>query len=202
MPPSEPTAQPVAPPAAPPQVIDKTLIGLLEPGEEMITVVRRHPIGIIIIYLEALLGVAALVTLAIFVAPDIFTDLSTQTNRAIVGGTIFALAMLIFVLFVATYVYRQSRLLITDRSLVQVMQRSLFIRKVSRLSISNVEDVSAEQRGILPTILNYGTLIIQTAGELDNFIFPTCPDPNKYAHIIIEARQAYAQKLEEESRAL
>jgi hypothetical protein len=136
------------------------------------------------------------------VAPDIFTDLSTQTNRAIVGGTIFALAMLIFVLFVATYVYRQSRLLITDRSLVQVMQRSLFIRKVSRLSISNVEDVSAEQRGILPTILNYGTLIIQTAGELDNFIFPTCPDPNKYAHIIIEARQAYAQKLEEESRAL
>jgi membrane protein YdbS with pleckstrin-like domain len=171
---------------------------MLEPGEHMITVVHRHPIGIIIIYLEALIGVIALGVLAIFIAPDIFSDTSTQTNRLIVGGTIFAVAMLVFVLFVATYVYRQSRLLVTDKSLVQVMQKSLFIRNVSRLSMSNVEDVSAEQRGILATILNFGTLTIQTAGEMENFIFPTCPDPNKYAHRILEARQAYAQHLEED----
>lgn len=194
MPPSDAST----PPAEPPPITDKTLANLLEPGEHMITVVRRHPIGIIIIYLEALLGVGALATLAILIAPDVFNDLSTQTNRLIVAGTILAVAILVFVLFVATYVYRQSRLLITDRSLVQVMQRSLFIRKVSRLSLSNVEDVSAEQRGILATILNYGVLIIQTAGEMENFMFPTCPDPNRYARRILEARQAFAEEHEED----
>lgn len=198
MPPSSTPVTPSVPPAEPPPIIDKALASMLEPGEHMITVVHRHPIGIIIIYLEALVGVIALGVLAIFIAPGIFSDLSTQTNRLIVGGTIFAVAMLVFVLFVATYVYRQSRLLVTDKSLVQVMQKSLFIRSVSRLSMSNVEDVSSEQRGILATILNFGTLTIQTAGEMDNFIFPTCPDPNKYAHRILEARMAYAQHLEED----
>lgn len=163
----------------------------------MLVIVHRHPIGLIVIYLEALLGLAALAALAIFVAPDVFKDLSSETNRLIVGGTIFAVAILVFVLFVATYVYRQSRLLVTDKSLVEVLQKSLFIRHISRLSMSNVEDVTSEQRGILATIFDFGTLTIQTAGEEDNFIFPTCPDPNKYAHQILEARQAYARSLEE-----
>ncbi len=197
MPEDSSSALPANPPVNPPPIVDGALASLLEPGEQMITVVRRHPIGIIIIYLEALIGVLALGVLAVFIAPDIFSDLSTQTNRLIIAGTIFAVAMLIFVLFVATYVYRQSRLLVADKSLVQIMQKSLFIRKVSRLSMSNIEDVTAEQRGILATIFNFGTLTIQTAGELENFIFPTCPDPNKYAHKILEARQAYALSLEE-----
>ncbi len=195
--PENSSALPANPPVNPPPIMDSALASLLEPGEQMITVVRRHPIGIIIIYLEALVGVLALGVLAVFIAPDIFSDISTQTNRLIIAGTILAVAMLIFVLFVATYVYRQSRLLVADKSLVQIMQKSLFIRKVSRLSMSNVEDVTAEQRGILATIFNFGTLTIQTAGELDNFIFPTCPDPNKYAHEILEARQTYAKSLEE-----
>ncbi|HSX17851.1 MAG TPA: PH domain-containing protein [Candidatus Saccharimonadales bacterium] len=197
MPPSTDPATPAVPPADPPPITDRALESLLEPGEHTIVVVHRHPIGLIIIYLEAILGLAALAALAIFVAPDVFNDLSTQTNRLIIAGTVFAVAMLVFVLFVATYVYRQSRLLVTDRSLVQVLQKSLFIRGVSRLSMSNVEDVTAEQRGILATIFNFGTLTVQTAGEEDNFVFPTCPDPNQLAHRILEARQAYAQSLEE-----
>ncbi len=198
MPPNDASAKPVAPPADPPPIIDKTLESLLEPGEKMLTVVHRHLIGIIIIYLEALVGVGSLALLAAFVAPDVFNDLSTKTNRLIVAGTVFAVAILVFVLFVATYVYRQSKLLVTDKSLVQVLQKSLFIRNVSRLSMSNVEDVSAEQRGILATIFNFGTLTIQTAGELDNFVFPTCPDPNRLAHRILEAREAYAERLQED----
>lgn len=197
MPPNSTPATPAAPPADPPPIADRALESLLEPGEHMLVVVHRHPIGLIFIYLEALVGLIALTALVIFVAPGVFSDLSKESNRLIIGGTIFAVAVLFFVLFVATYVYRQSRLLVADRSLVQVLQKSLFIRNVSRLSMSNVEDVTAEQRGILATIFNFGTLTVQTAGEEDNFIFPTCPDPNKFAHEILEARQAYAQSLEE-----
>lgn len=171
---------------------------LLEPGEQLVVIVRKHPIGIAAIYVEALVGLLAVFGLLLAVAPDFFNTLPNQAYTILVSVIIFGLAVLIFFLFVATYVYRQSRLLVTDRSLVQILQKSLFIRKISRLSMSNVEDVTAEERGILSTILNYGTVIVQTAGTMDNFIFPYCPNPAKYADQIIEARQRYARALEEE----
>jgi len=191
------------PPAAPPPIDpDPVAKDLVEPGEKTLDIVHRHPIGLIIIYIEALIGVIALAALLIFVAPDATKNLSAESNRLLIAGVVFAVAILILFLFVATYVYRQSRLVINDKSLVQVLQKSLFFRDVSRLSFSNVEDVTAQQRGILSTIFNFGTLEVQTAGEMDNFLFPTCPNPNKYAHEILEARQAYAKTLEEGNERL
>lgn len=186
-------------PSTPPSTIkiDGTLKNFLEPNEQPLAVVHRHIIGIIGLYLGVLAGIAAVVAFFALVTPDLFDNLSNQSWRFLLAGIVLALAVLILFLFVATYVYRQSRLMITDRNLVQIWQRSLFIRKVSRLSIATVEDVSSDQRGILATIFNYGTLLIQTAGELENFEFKTCPDPNRYAGVIIASRQAYAESLKE-----
>jgi len=47
-------------------------------------------------------------------------------------------------------------------------------------------------------MFGYGTLLIQTAGTLENFEFSYCPDPTRYADQIIEARESYAASLEEE----
>ncbi len=167
---------------------------ILEQGEEVATIVRRHPIGIVGFYIEGLIGVLLVSGFAYWMG-DILSG--EKNGGIIIASTIIAVAFLVFFLFVATYVYRQCRILVTDRSLVQVMQKSLFIRKVSRLSLSNVEDVSAESRGILASIFGYGTLMIQTAGALENFEFSHCPNPSFYADQIIEARQRYALSLQE-----
>jgi hypothetical protein len=172
---------------------------LMEPGEKLISVVHRHPIGLFAIYAGAAAAFAAFVTLLIFLSSDkTFKHLSGSTYRSIIGVTFLVMIILIIVLAVIIRVYKQSKLVVTDKSLVQVMQRSLFNRKISRLSMSNVEDVNAEKCGILPTIFNYGTLTIQTAGEEDNFIFPWCPDPDQHADSILQARQQYVQKYGDE----
>lgn len=170
---------------------------LLVSGEHVVAVIQKHPIGLIFTYLQAFAGVVAVLSILFLSAPGVFSDLSKQSNRAIVGAVVLGVAILIIYLFVATYIYHQSRLLVTDKNLIQISQKSLFIRKVSRLSFSNVEDVSADMRGILSTIFNYGILLIQTAGERPNFEFKYCPTPNKYADQILEARQAYAESLKE-----
>lgn len=170
---------------------------LLVSGEHIVAVIRKHPIGLVFLYLQALAGVVAALTLFFFAAPGVFANLDEQVNRAIVGVVILGIAFLVIYLFVATYIYHQSRLLVTDKNLIQISQKSLFIRKVSRLSFSNVEDVSSDMRGILSTIFNYGTLLIQTAGERPNFDFRYCPTPNRFADQILEARQAYAESLKE-----
>jgi di/tricarboxylate transporter len=190
MPPTTP-----APAAPPPIVVPED--EMLEPGEHIVTVVRKHFIGIIGLYLGAIVGVTAILSLVFVLAPSIANDLTGPQFNWFVAIAVFGAAVLLLILFVATYVYRQSRIMLTDKSVVEVNQKSLFIRKVSRLSMANVEDVTAEQRGILATIFNYGTLTIQTAGTMENFIFTYCPRPNDFAHRVLEARQAYALSLEE-----
>lgn len=173
-------------------------IALFNKNEHVVTVVHRTIIGLVYIYLFALAAVIALIALSIFAFPSIFSSLSANSNMLLMAGIVFAIALVFFILFIATYVYRQNKLIVTDQNLVQILQGGLFARKVSRLSVSNVEDVTADQHGFLPTIFNYGTLIVETAGEMKNFIFPYCPNPNIFADQILDARQAYADKLKEE----
>lgn len=173
---------------------------MLEPGETVVTVVRRSLVGLAGAYLVAIVAVAAIFFLVITISPDTFNTTSDNISSALSVIIIMTAVLLVLILFTVTYVYRESRLLITDRSLVQIMQKTLFNRKVSRLSMSNVEDVNEEQRGIISGIFNYGTLTIQTAGTEDNFVFTLCPNPTRLADKIIEARQAYAEKLKEEDQ--
>lgn len=163
---------------------------VLEPGEHLICIVRRHPIGLVAIYLEALAALAAIFALMLVVAPSFTSSSSGRYDLAFTGLFIVAVLAAIILGF-TTYIYRKSRLFVTDRSLVEILQRGLFNRKVSRLSMADVEDVSSEKKGIFPMMFNFGTLMIQTAGEMDNFLFPMCPDPDEYSSLVLEARQAY-----------
>lgn len=190
-----------APPESPPPIgtVSKNPADdMLEPGENVITVVHRSVIGLVGIYFVAFLAVAAITALVISLSPSTFKTSSPNISGSLSAAILLAATLLVLILFTATYIYRQSRLLVTDRSLVQILQRTLFIRKVSRLSMSNVEDVSEEQRGVLASLFNYGTLTVQTAGTEDNFIFTLCPNPTRLADQIIEARQEYAKSVEEE----
>jgi hypothetical protein len=190
-----------APPAPPPLVgVSKnSRDDMLEPGETVLRVVQRSFIGLLKIYLVVIAALAAVFTLVILLVPGAFdtsgANISAQLSAIMIVGAV----LLVLVLFTVTYIYRQSRLIITNRSLVQVVQNTLFMRKVSRLNFSNVEDVSSEQRGILANLLDYGTMTVQTAGERDNFEFSYCPHPNLLADRIIEARQHYAESLKEEN---
>ncbi len=171
---------------------------VLEPGETLVTVVRRHPIGIIGIYVEMLTGILLVIGLVILAMVGFFFSISSQTKGLVAAMGLFVVGFLIAILLISTYVYRQCRLVVTDKSVVQILQRALFNRKISRLSMSNVEDVNVEQQGVLPSMFNYGTLVIQTAGEVDNFVFKFCPTPDQYANRILEARQSYVRNYSED----
>lgn len=188
------------PPQAPPPfsgVSKSPSADMLEEGEHILTVVRRSFVGLALVYLVAVLAVAAVIGLAIAISPSAFESSGEGLSGSLSALIFVSVVFVALILFVVTYVYRQSRLLVTDKSLVQVMQKTLFNRKVSRLSMSNVEDVNEEQRGFWASFFNFGTLTVQTAGTEDNFVFTLCPSPAKLADQIIEARQQYAKSIEE-----
>lgn len=167
-------------------------LGHIDHDEQMLCEIRRHPIGLISLYGGALLAMLLVCIGLILVMPTI-SSLQPELVPAIIGGLLFLGLFILIGLYIATVVYRDSALIVTDKNITQTLQQSLFNRKISQLSMANVEDVTAEQNGFLAHIFDYGTLYIETAGEQENFHFIYTPHPNTIAKEVLEAREKYIE---------
>jgi uncharacterized membrane protein YdbT with pleckstrin-like domain len=160
----------------------------VDPDEKKLAEIFKHPIGIILLYIQTIIGLTVAVGLAYFLLPVVVAD----TDDAFFYGSLFAFVSVVIaflVMVIATFIFRQNRMILTDRNITQILQFGLFNRKVSQLNMNNVEDVTAVQNGVLPTLFNYGTLKIETAGEQVNFHFSYCPNAGYYAKVILDARE-------------
>lgn len=76
--------------------------------------------------------------------------------------------------------------IITNERIINIEQKGLFVRTVSELKFSRIQDVTSEVSGMIPTILNFGDVKIQTASEEDMFLFRHVPDPYHIKDVIME----------------
>lgn len=166
----------------------KHLMEQVDADETKLFETRKHPLGIILLYIQASLGMILAVGLSYFLIPVVITDTAMAFNIANIFTSI-AILLTFIILTIATIIYRENRVIVTDRNITQVLQYGLFSRKVSQLNIENIEDVTAVQQGILATMFNFGTLKIETAGEQVNFHFSYCPRADYYAKVILDARE-------------
>lgn len=185
---------PQPPQSSPKTRVDNTL-AVTQSGERVIFNIRRHPIGILGIYVSAGILLIAAAVLC-FIVPQ---HLSTSSgNRPVeIGGLVFMVIALVTAVFllISTKVYWGNQWILTTDSITQVNQTSLFSRQSSQLSLSNLEDVTAEQNGALTHMFNYGLLKVETAGERSKFSFAYCPNPNYYARQVLIAREAFDQTI-------
>lgn len=157
-------------------------------NETKLCEVAKHPFGVFIVYLQAAVGFVLSAGLTYFLLPSVMED----TNKALLYANMFtlvALVLTIMAVVVISFIYRQNRLIVTDRNITQMLQYGLFSRKVSQLNMVNVEDVTAVQNGVFQTLFGFGDLKIETAGEQVNFHFTYCPRPGYYAKVILDARE-------------
>lgn len=159
--------------------------------------VRKDPFGLFMIYLGG-----TLITLMLFLVLVVggaaidFTDVTTGTGISaaslssiiVVIGFFVSIGSLI-VTAIAAFLYRNNVVLITSEKITQMLYLSLFNRKISQLSIADVQDVTVRQDGIFSHIFNYGTLTIETAGEQSNYTFTYTPSPYETAKALVGAHE-------------
>ena len=171
-------------------------LSVMQPGEVEICHIKRHPIGILTIYVATGLVLLIVAVMALLVAPALIPDSVAGNNQVMqVGGILFLLLAIASTLYalIATRVYWGNSWVVTSDSMTQISQTSLFNRQSSQLALVNIEDVTAEQNGILTHVFHYGVLKVETAGEHSKFQFLYCPNPNYYAKKILTAREALGQ---------
>lgn len=61
-------------------------------------------------------------------------------------------------------------LIVTNFHIIDIEQIGLWNREISTLHLKNVQDISSSTVGLVASMLNYGDLEIQTAGNMNNFI--------------------------------
>jgi hypothetical protein len=200
--PPEPSGQPAAPtepnqPAQPQpdnQPHFRNPLAVMQPGEQIICEIRRHPIGMLGAYIMSGFILIVLAVLSFIVVPGMAGP--DNHSKALTAGSllflVIATLVLIFV-FIANKVYWGNHWVVTSDSITQITQVSLFNKQSSQLSLGNLEDVTTVQKGIFQEMFKFGTIRAETAGERSKFSFPFCPNPNYYAQKILAAREVFEQ---------
>ena len=74
--------------------------------------------------------------------------------------------------------------LVTDKRIIDINFSNLIYKDIAATKLSLVQDVSFVQTGAIRTLFNYGDVLVQTAGTLENFTFEACPQPENVVRII------------------
>lgn len=169
----------------------------LSEGEYVITAIRRHPIGIIGIWgsVVAMIVLVCVVLPLLIVGQNALRDvgLSLSLDTGLMGLVIIAALCLLFLLggYVAAYVYNANRFYLTNESVTQHIQTSLFSKKEQTISLSNIEDASFRQHGILQHLFNYGSLRLSTEGDETTYRFNYVSNPRVQVTLLNDAVEAF-----------
>jgi uncharacterized membrane protein YdbT with pleckstrin-like domain len=168
-------------------------------GEKVLSEMRRHPIGVLQIYISA-----TLVLLALLVAAGVLVKFAHGHQSDVVSGgpvnlpvgAILGIAAILGLLIVviaaiSIRVYHGNRLYLTNESVIQRIQNSLFDTREQQISLSRIDDVTYEQNGLLQHMFNYGTLRLSTEGEETTYYFHYAMNPRDEAARIVNAQEEF-----------
>lgn len=166
----------------------------LSEGEFVISSVRRHPIGL---FAPLALGTFLIgMILAVLLNYDGFIETMSITGLLADVNTVVT-PMLVLVVLVALgmcisyYVYTRNQFFLTNESVIQEIQHSLFSRKEQTVSLSNIEDASYTQKGIFQQIFDYGDIRLSTEGDETTYRFSYVASSKNHIAVLNNAVEAF-----------
>lgn len=166
----------------------------LSDGEYIISAVRRHPIGLFAPI--AVTGLLVMIFLALlFYYDSLVASLGLTGSFPGVQAAFFPLVMLMIAVvvggLVAIYVYESNRFFLTNESVIQEIQVSLFSHYEQTVSLANIEDASFSQKGILQNLLGYGDIRLSTEGDETTYRFQYVTNPKEQIAKLNNAIEAF-----------
>lgn len=160
----------------------------LEKDETVLAQVRKHwfilATQIFALVVVAILPLVAYVVLGGYIST--FINLTPYSGLLIFTYSAWLLIIWMSLFNVWTNYYLDVWT-ITNKRLMAADQRGLFFRTTASFRLERLQDIIVNINGIIPTLLDYGSLEIQTAGEERNFKEYGFPSPGNLKAIILNA---------------
>ncbi|MFW5853035.1 MAG: PH domain-containing protein [Patescibacteria group bacterium] len=156
-----------------------------EPGEKIEAEVRKHWF---IILLEGItLSFVALIPFLGLVLVVLLTPISIDAKTFYLFSIIylFFILLLWIIFFWGWTSYYLDVWIITNRRIIHTDQISFFNREISNFRLERIQDVTVEIPGFFATMLRFGHIHVQTAGQGKDFILNYATDPDKIKKIIL-----------------
>jgi membrane protein YdbS with pleckstrin-like domain len=165
------------------------MITKLEQGEKLLTETRRHWF----VFVSEVVGLAitALAPFALLFAMH-FAGIDIAHERIWPLWMFFTAAwfLMLWILFWKIWTsYYLDVWYVTDRRLIDVEQYWLFKRRTSELRLDKIQDITVEVHGLLPHLLKFGTIHVQTAGQARKIDIINIPNPHRLKDIIWKAHE-------------
>jgi hypothetical protein len=165
----------------------------LSEAEYVISAVERHPIGLV--------GPIAITVLLVAIIASFLINFSlVVSSLGILSPPPFSAVLLIGVLlillvlvggYIAVWIYTSNHFFLTNESVIQEIQTSLFSKHEQTVSLINIEDASYQQQGILQAILNYGSIRLSTEGDETTYRFSYVANPKEQIATLNNAVEAF-----------
>lgn len=167
------------------QIID------LEPGEHVLHTLKRTKLGLIPLGASGVLVLGGML-IAIYLISRFRDTVAANMPLGIAIAVVLGITFLVgIILLISIVVYLGNHLVITNERIISIVQSGLFSRQVSHLNLGDVQEVTVKQRNIFESLFNFGTLHIETAGEMDNFTFKLAKAPYLAAKHVNEANEEF-----------
>lgn len=157
----------------------------INPEEKIIKIVRKHwftlvPFGIMLFLLMLLPTLLPLSSETFPIA------ISHDTAAPLAGFAVSIYLLILSIIAFAIWIdYYLDVWIITNTRIIDVEQHGLFNREISEIPRARIQDVTIEVRGIIRTLLRFGTIRIQTAGERE-FTINNIPHLEEIKEIIFK----------------
>jgi len=165
----------------------------LSDEEYVISAVERHPIGLVAPVLTTIFLVALILSL-LFNFTFVMNSFGVYSLPSLGAIWLSGLLLVLLVLiggYIAIWIYTSNRFFLTNESVIQEIQTSLFTKHEQTVSLINIEDASFQQRGFLQTILNYGSIRLSTEGDETTYRFNYVSDPKQQIAVLNNAVEAF-----------
>jgi uncharacterized membrane protein YdbT with pleckstrin-like domain len=174
----------------------KKLLGYIEfdDQEQLLYETHRHPIGALLIYSGGVAFSVFVVVLTLVLgglAANSGQEMGMSTDLQpliLVFGLILAVFGIVASL-ISGFLYQSNIMLVTSDKVAQVLRPGLFNHKISQLSLGDIQDVTVTKQGILANIFDFGTVVVETAGEQESYHFTFAPRPYECAKAIVSAHE-------------
>jgi uncharacterized membrane protein YdbT with pleckstrin-like domain len=169
--------------------IDKT--------EKVLRIVRKHWFVLIADIMVLVLFVALpMVFLVVWNTFDWGSIISYRGNPLFATG-FFLFAWLFLIWMVGWHMWTDYYLdvfIITDKRIFDITQYGLFRRTSSSFRLDRIQNITVEMNGIIQTLLNFGTVRLETAGEREDFVANYLSHPYELKKSINEMQDIEAEK--------